>query len=165
MSDQCLPPEISDYIVDLLYDDPETLKRCCLVSKPWVPRARKHLFGKIRFEFSNILDAWREAFPDPANSPAYHTHSLLVGHIDVAAVDVEEGGWVWEFRNVVRLQIWTGMRNLHLHSHRRPLTGSQISPHSPHNLSPPTLESLHTCSCPAPSRGPGDNDLRDMQRL
>ena len=28
-----LPPEILDYILDLLHDEPEALKECCLVSK------------------------------------------------------------------------------------------------------------------------------------
>ncbi|KAF9642961.1 hypothetical protein BDM02DRAFT_3104213, partial [Thelephora ganbajun] len=44
-----LPPEILDYIVDFLYNEPETLKQCCLVSKSWVPRTRKHLFADINF--------------------------------------------------------------------------------------------------------------------
>ncbi|KAF9645264.1 hypothetical protein BDM02DRAFT_3073690, partial [Thelephora ganbajun] len=44
-----LPPEILDYIVDLLHDEPETLKQCCLVSKSWVSRTRKHLFANVEF--------------------------------------------------------------------------------------------------------------------
>ncbi|KAF9643160.1 hypothetical protein BDM02DRAFT_3081141, partial [Thelephora ganbajun] len=44
-----LPPEILDYIIDLLHDKPETLKQCCLVSKSWVSRTRKHLFADIEF--------------------------------------------------------------------------------------------------------------------
>ncbi|KAF9644347.1 hypothetical protein BDM02DRAFT_3103092, partial [Thelephora ganbajun] len=44
-----LPPETLDYIVDFLHDNRETLEQCCLVSKSWVPRARKHLFADIKF--------------------------------------------------------------------------------------------------------------------
>ena len=32
-----LPQEILDYATDFLYDERETLKQCCLVSKSWVP--------------------------------------------------------------------------------------------------------------------------------
>jgi len=44
MSDAVLPPEILDYyILDLLHNEPETLKQCCLVSRLWAPRIRKYL--------------------------------------------------------------------------------------------------------------------------
>ncbi|KAF9780760.1 hypothetical protein BJ322DRAFT_1163492 [Thelephora terrestris] len=39
-----LPPEILDIIVDLLQNEPKTLKACCLVSKAWIYWARRHLF-------------------------------------------------------------------------------------------------------------------------
>ena len=38
-----LPGELLDHTVDHLYDARVTLKSCCLVSKSWVPRTRKHL--------------------------------------------------------------------------------------------------------------------------
>ena len=103
-----LPPEILDYTVDLLCDKPATLKECCLVSKSWVPRTRKHLFTDISFNSFDDLEAWKKSFPDPANSPAYHTHSLSVGcprFITVA--DAEEGGWIRAFSRVVRLKVHT----------------------------------------------------------
>jgi len=37
-SNPYLPPEILDYIVDLLHNSPNALKECCLVSKSWIPR-------------------------------------------------------------------------------------------------------------------------------
>jgi len=103
-----LLPEILDYIIDLLRDKRKTLERCCLVSKSWVPRTRGHLFADIKFRSPSDLRAWRETFPDPANSPAYHTRSLLV----VTAADAEEGGWIRTFHNVVRLEVWSGVGNL-----------------------------------------------------
>ena len=108
-----LPPEISDYIADLLYDKPRTLKRCCLVSKSWVPRARKHLFGRIKFRHPAEVDAWKKIFPDPANSPGYHTHSLSFRCAEVFTIaDAEEGGWIQAFSNVVRLRVLnSGTRN------------------------------------------------------
>src|ERR1700753_213120 len=59
MSDRYLPPKSSDYIVDLLRDQPETLKRCCLASKSWVPRTRKYLFGEIALQRSDDVEAWK----------------------------------------------------------------------------------------------------------
>ncbi|KAF9642570.1 hypothetical protein BDM02DRAFT_3105483, partial [Thelephora ganbajun] len=49
MSDPHLPPEVCDYIVDLLHNKPDTLGWCCLVSRSWIPRTRKHLFADIKF--------------------------------------------------------------------------------------------------------------------
>jgi len=58
MSNPGLPPEILDYIVDFLHDNQNALKRCCLVSKSWIPRTRKHLFADIRFEDGTSLELW-----------------------------------------------------------------------------------------------------------
>src|ERR1700753_334500 len=73
-----LPPETPDHIVDLLHDNRETLQECCIVSKSWVPRARKHLFVHVKFKREDC-DKWMKTFPDPINSPAYHVHTLTVG--------------------------------------------------------------------------------------
>ena len=99
-----LPQEIADYIVDLLHDEPETLKRCCLVSKSWISRVRRHLFYEIRIDSRADLAAWKRVFPDPANSPGYYTRSLRITSVDVTAADFEEGGWFRAFSNVVRLK-------------------------------------------------------------
>jgi len=104
-----LPPDILDCAVDLLRGERETLEQCCLVSKSWVPRTRKHLFADIKFQSPDDLKAWKKTFPDPAHSPAYHTRSLLVCDLQaVTAADAEEGGWIRTFHNVVRLEVWSG---------------------------------------------------------
>ena len=72
-----LPPEIYDHIVDFLHDNPDALKQCCLVSKSWAPRAQGHLFSRVTFK-SVGYSKWRKTFPNPANSPAYHTRTLTV---------------------------------------------------------------------------------------
>jgi hypothetical protein len=103
-----LPPEILDSIVDLLHDDPKTLKNCCLASKSWVPRTRMHLFARIVFKCPAHLKSWKESFPDPENSPAHHTRSLIVNVRNprvVTTVDANEGGWVLTFSNVERLEL------------------------------------------------------------
>ena len=106
MSDPYLPPETLDYIIDFLHDEPETLKECCLVSKSWIPRTRKHLFADIKFNSADDLEMWKKTFPDHSGSPAYHTHTLLVRRPEVVTVvDAEEGGWVRTFSQVTRLSL------------------------------------------------------------
>jgi hypothetical protein len=104
MSHPHLPPEMLDYIVDLLHDKPETLKLCCLVASSWVPRTRKHLFANIEFDSAARLERWKKTFPDPSSSPAYYTHTLFVGCPQaVTEADAEEGGWIRAFSRVSRL--------------------------------------------------------------
>jgi len=126
-----LPPEMLDYTIDLLHNEQETLKRCCLVSKSWVPRTRKYLFAHIRFQSLSDLRAWKETFPDPENSPAYHTHSLLVSY--PRGITAEEGDWIRMFSSVVRLAV--------VQSHR----DEPVSLVPFHNFSP-VLKSLRVFS-------------------
>ena len=107
MSDpEYLLPEIFDCIVDILHDKPETLKECCLVSKSWVPRTRKHLFADIKIRIIDDLKSWNETFPDPSTSPARHVKTLSVGcpHVVVAAC-VDPGSWTAGFSSVVHLEV------------------------------------------------------------
>ena len=101
-----LPPELLDYIVDLLQDIPGALKVCCLVSKSWVPRARRHLFSRIALLTAQSLRAWKTTFQDPSTSPAYYTRSLLIQYPRVVTVaDAEERGWISTFSRVVHLEM------------------------------------------------------------
>lgn len=130
MSNHCIPPEICDHIVDFLRDNPDTLKRCCLVSKSWVSRTRKHLFAAVKFNTPADLQAWRRTFQDPSNSPAQHTHTLSIGFLEVIA----EGGWVPSFSRVVRFKVF-GNANLDLSMDLTPFRKFS-----------PTLKSLHVTS-------------------
>jgi len=108
-----LPPEILDYIIDLLHDEPETLKQCCIVSKSWVPRTRIHLFADIKFRSASELESWKKTFPVIANSPARQAHTLFVGCARfVRAADAEEGGWIRAFSSVKRLDVDNDSRYL-----------------------------------------------------
>jgi hypothetical protein len=106
MSDPHLPAEILDHIVDHLHDTEDALRNCCLVSKSWVPRTRKHLFAEVDFFTVAVLQSWKETFPDPSISPAHYTRSLFVDcPEDVAGVDAEAGGWIRGFSRVVHLEV------------------------------------------------------------
>lgn len=106
MSNSRLPPELLDHIVDLLHDSPYPLRNCCLVSKSWIPRTRKHLFADISFYTSKHLQSWRETFPDPSTSPARYAKTLLVGcsHA-VTPADGGPDGWITGFCHVVHLEV------------------------------------------------------------
>ncbi|KAF9789311.1 hypothetical protein BJ322DRAFT_1208557 [Thelephora terrestris] len=102
-----LPPEISDHVVDLLHKEPDALRMCCLVSKSWVSRAQKHLFRKVVFNSPSRLQAWRDTFPDPVNSPTNHTRSLrFTCEEPIRAALFGKGAWSQSFPNVVRLKVW-----------------------------------------------------------
>jgi hypothetical protein len=106
MSSHDVPPEICDHIVDFLQDNPDTLKQCCLVSKSWVSRTRKHLFEVVRFDTPGDIETWKKTFPDPSNSPAHHTHTLFLNCLEVVtAADAAEDGWIQTFSSVACLEI------------------------------------------------------------
>ena len=102
-----LPPEILDLVIDHLHDEPTTLKICCIVSKSWTPRTRRHLFASVEFRTSQShIELWKKAFPDPSNSPAHHTRTLSIRGTPVITVaDAGVDGWIRTFRNVVHLQL------------------------------------------------------------
>ena len=101
-----IPSDIVDSIVDLLHDDREALKRCSLISTPWVPRTRKHLFNEVKFDSPSRLSAWKKTFPDPAKSPAQHARSLIVRCADDVTAEVAKAeDWIRSFTNVVRLDV------------------------------------------------------------
>ena len=106
MSSPHLPPELLDRIVDLLRGTVLALRNCCLVSKSWVPRTRKHLFAYIRFITAKDLQSWKKAFPDPSTSPAHYTKTLLIDCPEVfTAADAGDGSWIRGFSQVERLEV------------------------------------------------------------
>ena len=102
-----LPPEILDLIVDHLHNEPSVLRTCCIVSKSWVPRTRRHLFACVEFRPGRFsIESWIKAFPDPSNSPAHFTRALTIIKIQTTtAVGVDVGRWIRAFRSVVDLYV------------------------------------------------------------
>ena len=112
-----LPPEILNLIVDHLHDDSTALKACCVVSRSWVPRTRRHLFANVEFyTLQRRVESWKTAFPNPSNSPAHHTRTLCIRDPPtLTAADTDAGGWISSFHNVTHLRleriIWQGPRS------------------------------------------------------
>jgi len=104
-----LPPELLDYTVDFLHNERETLKECCLVSKPWVPRTRRHLFAEIKIRSECDLKLWMKLSPTIANSLARHARNLTIGCPEfVVEGDAGEGGWIRAFSCVESLDLDNG---------------------------------------------------------
>lgn len=126
------PSKIFDLIVDHLHDERTTLNACCLVSKSWVPRTRRHLFSRVQFNaFESSIESWMEAFPDPLNSPAHYTHELSVSSdraVNVARLNTLS--WIRAFRGIESLVVETAKWD-----------DSQVSLVPLHGLSP-TLKSI-----------------------
>ena len=100
------PCEVLDHIVDLLHGSQIPLRNCCLVSKSWIPRTRRHLFAEVDFSTAKSLQSWRKTFPDPSTSPARYTKHLFIGcPQEVAAADAEADGWIPSFSRVEHLRL------------------------------------------------------------
>ena len=130
-----LPPEIFDLIVDHLHDETTTLKECCLVSKSWVPRARRYIFAKVTFvgSWTRFVHLWFKTFPDPFNSPGHHTRILYFhGRDSIFALSIVTSTWVHHFCHVKELVV----QNVHWWDGLIPQPFRQL-----HGLSP-TLKSL-----------------------
>ena len=97
-----LPCERLDHIVGLLHDGQTSLMNCCLVSKSWVPRIRRHLFADIHLLSGKSQRLWKKTFRDPSTSPACYTKTLLVGSSKTLTdADAEGNGWIGDFSRVV----------------------------------------------------------------
>jgi hypothetical protein len=139
MPNPSLPPEILDHIADFLQDDIESLFQCCLVSKSWVPRTRKHLFAVAEFRSPNDIDAWKETFPDSSNSPARYARTLKMNIFPVADEDATEGGWIPTFSRVEHLDLDNDL-SLRLGD------SSEIVSLAPFSRFSPTLKTLRVTS-------------------
>ena len=109
MSNLDFPAELLDHTVDLLDGDRHALKSCCLVSKSWIPRTRKHLFASVDFDSPGRLRAWKNAFPNPSTSPARYTKTLVITRrLGDPLADAEEGGWIPTFSRVEHFRLYGG---------------------------------------------------------
>ena len=139
MSNSHLPAEMLDHVVDHLHDARDALRNCCLVSKSWVPRARKHLFADIWFPTATRIQSWKATFPDPSTSPACYANALFIDCSQVVtAVDAEADGWIRGFSRVEHLEVGT-----HSIDVLDPDFSESVTPLVPFHGFSPALKSLH----------------------
>ena len=101
-----IPGELLDHIVDLLHSSQTPLRNCCLVSKSWVSRTRRHLFAEINFQTTKRLQSWKKTFPDHSTSPARYAKTLLIGCPQVVATaGADAGSWIASFSGVEYLAL------------------------------------------------------------
>ena len=62
-----LPQELTDYIIDFLYDDFETLRQTSLVSKAWLKCSRYHLFETLSMEYLKLMELGQADLATPCN--------------------------------------------------------------------------------------------------
>jgi len=74
-----IPQDIIHEILDHLAarSDFRSLRACALLSKPWVPPCRRHLFYTVTINPRNV-GGWFKVFPVPEESPAHHVRDLRV---------------------------------------------------------------------------------------
>ena len=114
-----IPQEIIDQILDHLAtnsDSFQLLRSCALVSKPWVPSCRRHLFHAILFSSVSVAK-WLETFPVPEGSPAHHVKNLRFSirkRDDVPERFFEYTPW---FTNVKRIALLGDVNLLPLQTH------------------------------------------------
>ena len=95
-----------DFVTDHLCNETDTLMQCCLVSKSWVSRTRKHLFAVIMFNTRGYIEAWKRTFPVSSDSPARHTRVLVI-HCPgvITAADGADHGLIRTFSHLVCLEV------------------------------------------------------------
>lgn len=123
MSNPRLPAEMLDHIVDYLHDKRRALKQCCLVSKSWIPRTRKHLFANLVFTTVGTLQSWKNTFPVPSTSPAGYVKTLFISGPQAATA----GSWIRGFSRVENLEMCVLALNFDFNESATPLFRSTDS--------------------------------------
>jgi hypothetical protein len=95
-----LPIEITDMIIDFLFDDTNALAAMCLACKAFLPSARKHLFSTITLR--TAYPCWGEPAQGRLEQPATIFTSIahLVRRLNIVAAYGDPGGelskWITE---------------------------------------------------------------------
>ena len=89
-------------ILDYLSNERSALRVRCTISKSWVPQVRRNLFAHVKvYVFGPTIESWIKAFPDPSNSPAHLSHTLLIRSSPVlATASLDTRAWIRTFENI-----------------------------------------------------------------
>jgi hypothetical protein len=83
-----LPAELTDIIVDFLYDDDEGLANCSLVCKEWLPVARYHIVKEFRLYAWNV-EAFVNLITHPSATIVPHVHDLVIDQGELGFQHIE----------------------------------------------------------------------------
>jgi len=75
-----IPAELTNHIIDYLHADKDALAACSMVCKAWLPRARHHVFGRMRIELSTA-DRLFELINFPLSTITPYVHHLDIGSV------------------------------------------------------------------------------------
>ncbi|KAK0232739.1 hypothetical protein IW262DRAFT_19902 [Armillaria fumosa] len=79
-----LPQELIDYVLDQLYDDHQTLMACLRVGRPFLARARVHIFSSVHVRLEPRRNTWKRFLrlfsSSPHLTPLVHTVHLQRNH-------------------------------------------------------------------------------------
>ncbi|CCM05175.1 uncharacterized protein FIBRA_07384 [Fibroporia radiculosa] len=82
-----VPPELSDYIVDYLYNDSRALIACSLVCRDWVATSRFHLFGRVTIDNARLCGAFCRLLKTSGGGIASYVRELIISKL--SATDSE----------------------------------------------------------------------------
>ncbi len=72
-----VPFELSDYIIDFLYDDLQTLRACASTCHAWAPASRFHIFRTVSLNSANSTTSFRRLL-DSSPDLGLYVHDLAV---------------------------------------------------------------------------------------
>lgn len=81
-----IPQELVDKLIDELVDDAKSLRTCCLISRRWVGRSRRHLFRLLTFPRTDKFTSYRNMFPID-HSVNSHVRALVIAQVPYSGLE------------------------------------------------------------------------------
>ena len=95
-------------IMDFLHDDPETLVKCHLLRKEWLPSVQERSFAHVDLKRIKHFRRLKEYFPDPLCSPLTYTRSLSIWPDCSDRITEEDASFIRSsFSRLERLEVST----------------------------------------------------------
>jgi hypothetical protein len=73
-----LPPELDDIIIDHLHDDRDSLAKCALVRRSWLPAARHHFWHDVRLTCTKDGLEKMRSMLDTSPAATYHVRNVVL---------------------------------------------------------------------------------------
>ncbi|EMD42170.1 hypothetical protein CERSUDRAFT_79767 [Gelatoporia subvermispora B] len=106
-----IPPELSDYIVDFLYNDPASLRACSLTCRAWVPTARLHLLEKVTLLTPRMCASFDRLMEASPNLGAY-VQEFNVAKLTMTGMSAQDTAAALTMAEHVLPRIFTHLSNV-----------------------------------------------------